>query len=180
MPKNYTVLEASINPHSSDYYYDLESTDPTTTDYSAPNVELWLYEEGCWVNNVRNCTAMCSNPSLIWAAAPDGKFNVNVTANVGNCATYVILSNVLDHPEDKITSGQGTVSAYAIQSARQVEHLQINASISSCLSNFCSVKSNNCGDASDGTPQFPTFPLGSENIVSVHLHMSPAFYILTQ
>ena len=101
------------------------------------SVKLW--QEGCWVDGKRNCTAMCTNADLIWGNTKD--IDLNVTANVGNCINYLILSNIMEaagaNSSVEIRNLDYAEEHYGIMNASQVDLSPINSSVSSCMQAYC-------------------------------------------
>lgn len=154
-------------------YPDLSYTDVLDS-YDTP---IYLYEDGCWVNGVRNCTAMCMDSDLIWAS-PSEKVNLNVSANVGNCAIYPILANLLEHERSNLSNPDIT-SKYGIVSANRVDVGAINKTAGLCLENYCAAQPSKCASSRTYKP-WQTFEYKFGNVVSTQFSAQLLCPVLTE
>lgn len=160
MTTTYTLVE-----HSNHVYPSLSDTDPAWwwTYYD----EYPLFEEGCWVKDVRDCGTMCADPNLIWAGL-NGKFNPNVSANVANCIVYTVLQKLwADEPDIKLRNPE-LAERYGIRKETNSVLLE-SPPVDECLNNFCQSNPQSCANGTnpfDGTSL--VVPFNSGNIVCIH------------
>lgn len=170
----------STNPYYEVYEYSTNTyPDLATSDVSGSYwPTIYLYEEGCWVNGVRNCTAMCMDSDLIWDS-PSDKVNLNVSANIGNCAVYAILANLLEYENGNISNAD-LASEYGILSANQVDLDAINGTAGLCLQSYCAAQPTKCASSRSSYRPWKTFEYDFGNLVSTHASATMTRLVLTR
>lgn len=145
------------------YPYEL-SLERTDTVVRKSNSSIELFEDGCWVGDVRNCTIMCTNSSLIWSG-DDDEFNKNVSANVGNCIAYPIIANFLDQANGALKNPE-VAGEFGILKASQIDLSNITESVGLCLRLSCDDDPNACSGNNDfGWDPFQQLDYSFGNIV---------------
>lgn len=151
MPEETPFFMIAEQPHD-DWLYQyraigLSSTGANGWDFN--NGYFLLWEDGCWVDGVRNCTTMCSDTTKIWGQDP--KLNLSVIANVANCAIYPIIANMLAQERHNLSDPyeligpDNAIAKYGIQPAGSVDLAKINETTGSCMAQYCAAKGTDCG-----------------------------------
>lgn len=161
---NWSINLFSTIPAPPASWHGLEVAYPDSVVYDSL-YSLNFAVEGCWINGVRNCSASCSQPGLIWGDSSEIDFNV--TANVNNCLAYMVLATVMASPNTTVDTEY--FEAFGIEKdPDRIQSLNINASISGCITSFCRTTGKCKESVRDGTTRWYELSIdGLSNVSSL-------------
>lgn len=112
---------------------------------SVDKVDYQLYDSGCLIGGVKNCTAVCSDTRLIWSHAAGS----NPLTNFANSLAYPAIANLLSDGNLVSPMFSDTTQQFGITALPQESVDKINASTRACFTTYCTGNIR-CSEAQSG------------------------------
>lgn len=114
------------------YSYGSATTDMVSI-YGTDKVDLQLFDSGCLIDGIKNCTTVCSNTSLIWSNLAGS----NPLTNFANCLVYPLVANLLADESLISPLFSEIAERFGILAVPQQTMDSINSSTQACFKAYC-------------------------------------------